>query len=67
MKKIVKEYPDAYAIYDIGSNYGVCVQELFFILNKDDLSEVDVLPRYDSKVLELIENAIPLWFAEDAD
>lgn len=65
MKEILSRYPSAYAIYDIGEFYGVGVQESFYLLNKNDLSEEKVLLRYEPETLKLINIAIPIWFADD--
>lgn len=67
MKKILSKYPSAYAIYDVGQYYGVGVQESFYLVDKESYETVKTLLRYEKETLELIEKAIPIWFAEDAD
>ena len=67
MKDLIKKYPEAYAVYDIGKFYGVCIQESLYFVDKNNLEIVKALPRYDKEALEIIENAIPVWFAEDED
>lgn len=68
MNKILKAYPSAYAVYDLGNYYGVANgDELFYIVDKTTLKPTKALMRYDHEVIELIEKAIPLWFADDGE
>ena len=67
MKNLFDKYPSAYAIYDVGKYYGVCVEESFYFVDKESLEIVKTLPRYDNEALETIEKAIPVYFAEDED
>ena len=67
MKELLTKYPSAYAIYDLGKYYGVGVQESFYLVDKETLEVAETLLRYENRAIELIENAIPIWFAEDAD
>ena len=64
---LFKKFPDAYAIYDVGKWYGVCVQESFYYVDKQSLEIEKALPRYDAEVLEIIEKAIPISYADDED
>lgn len=61
--KIYDKYPNAYAIYDIGKYYGVCIQESFHFVDKNTLEIVKTLPRYDREALEIIEKAVPIYYA----
>lgn len=61
---IYNKYPNAYAIYDTGKYYGVCIQESFHFVDKNTLEIVKTLPRYDSEVLEIIEKAVPIYYAD---
>lgn len=65
MKNLFSKYPDAYAVYDTGKYYGVCVQESFYLVDKQSLEIVESLPRYENDVLEIIEKAIPVYFNND--
>lgn len=65
MKEVYSLFPDAYAIYDVGKYYGICVQESFYLVDKTNLEVVKAMPRYEKEVVDLIEKAIPIDFAED--
>ena len=66
--KILKLYPDTYAIYDLGKYIGISrPKESFYLLNKQDLSVTNRLAMYSREAVELIENAIPIWYKDDAD
>lgn len=67
MKEILSKYPSACAVYDIGKYYGVSNGEDFYLLDKQSLEIEKALLRYEKEVIELIESAIPIWFAEDPD
>ena len=62
-----KKFPEAYAIYDTGKWYGVCVEESFYFVDKQTEEIEKVLPRYDKEVLEIIEKSIPISYADDED
>ena len=66
-KKIKQEYPALYAVYDVGKYYGVCVEESFYLLNKDTLQTEKSLLRYELEVIKLIEKSIPIWYGEESD
>lgn len=66
IKQILKDYPSAYAVYDTGKYYGVATpDESFYLVNKDNYKTEIVLLRYQKEAIKLIENAIPVWFADD--
>lgn len=68
MNKLIKEYPAAYAIYDLGKYYGVAnSDERFCFVDKNSLKTVSVRMRYEKEVLDAINKAVPIWFAEDDD
>lgn len=59
-------FPSAIAIYDLGSHYGIAnSDELFFLANKETLEPDDTLMRYQSEAIDLINKAIPIWYADE--
>ena len=63
---IRKQFPAAIAAYDLGEYYGIAnSDERFCIVDKQNLSIVSVAMRYDREVIDAINRAIPVWYAQD--
>ena len=65
MKNLFEVYPDANAYYDVGKYYGVAMGEDFYLVDKKTLQIAEHKLRYESDVLEMIEKAVPIAYAED--
>lgn len=68
ISKLREEFPTGYAIYDLGSEYGlVNGDNSFCIIDKSTLETKEMMMRYEKECIALIEKSIPIWYAEDDD